>query len=69
MLLIKADNVPRAHRADMTMAYYADMSAYNGDREHDLADLLTDILHLCQQESINFERALASARMHHEAEK
>ena len=38
------------------------------DKEGALADLLTDILHWCDRQPVSFDRELARARDHYEAE-
>jgi hypothetical protein len=34
-----------------------------------VADMLADLLHFCEAEDVDFDRALDTARMHHEAER
>lgn len=53
------NNAQRAERASNAIALH------DGDC---LADLLADILHLCAQEKINFERELDRARNHYDFE-
>jgi hypothetical protein len=40
----------------------------NDDYAGQLTDLLANVLHFCQQEGVDFERALESARIHFEHE-
>jgi hypothetical protein len=54
----------RCQRADKAISAYA-----NGDSRENLVDLLTDVLHWCDDMDEPFEEFCATARIHHDAER
>ena len=64
-------NEQRAERAWKAATRY--QQAANGDSDGDIADetitdLLTDLMHFCDEQGIDFESCLRMANMHYEAE-
>jgi NTP pyrophosphatase (non-canonical NTP hydrolase) len=61
-----ADNRDRANRASDVLDYLA--STYTHDSEEALLDLLTDLMHYCNQSSQDFDVAISRARQRFEEE-
>lgn len=57
-------NTDRADRALMALEGYD-----NGSNEEDVIDLVTDLMHYCDLEDVDFETIIEMARFHFEAEK
>lgn len=62
-------NEERAHRAELAMQYYGDISGNDGEPERDnLTDLLTDIRHYAGTSGLDFDESARMAQIHYEAE-
>lgn len=64
-------NEDRAGWAQVAVDAFAaetNMDAAGEDMQTVMGDLLADLMHLCQQNDIDFERILATGKMHFEAE-
>jgi hypothetical protein len=62
-------NEDRAGQARQTLDYFLNIAPNDDDVETLATDLLADILHLLDQEGIDFERVLSSAEDHFRAER
>lgn len=60
-------NDERADKALDALAHYADICNDRVDGT-DVVDLLTDLMHLCDREEVDFDMALRDAQMNFEAE-
>jgi hypothetical protein len=59
-------NLERAEWAEAVLPHF--QSATGTDDDNALPDLLCDLLHWSDREDFNFQDALDTARMHHQAE-
>lgn len=60
---LDAVNAARADRARAALADYTD-----GDLSIDISDALSDLMHLADRLTLDFDQLLATARLHHKAE-
>ena len=64
-------NKDRAERADHILRLYAELEgseAYEDDSAALLTDLLADLMHWAEEEELDFQDQLESAKGHYEAE-
>ena len=61
-------NEQRVQYAQAAVAGYADAKGEPPELDGGLADLLTDLMHLCDDAGMDFDMAANTARMHYEAE-
>jgi hypothetical protein len=65
----RAINKVRAARIPLTLAAYRKaQSPYNVPDEADIRDMLTDLMHYCQKQGINFKDELRVATNNYEEE-
>ncbi len=62
-------NGDRATAAEVAVRYYREFMHLDGEPLYDcVQDLLSDLMHLCDREDIDFSEALSSAVMNYEHE-
>ena len=61
-------NVERADRIYRLMLVYKQYKGDNEDYTTDVTDLLTDLMHYCDEMGIDFDRRMGFARAYYEAE-
>ena len=62
-------NEERAEQARMTLQYFRSIAANDDEVETLAIDLLADMLHLLEQEGVDYERVLRSAENHWRGER
>lgn len=62
------ENEMRAENALGAVEHYRSLVNNEPDVEMDIQDLLTDLMHLCKEEKIDFSRCLARAQDHFKEE-
>ena len=60
-------NADRANDAETALAAHAELVG-NDEQPTAIVDLLTDLMHLCDEQSLNFDNLLGTARNHHSHE-
>lgn len=63
------DNDSRAERARVALDEYNEAKGEDEPLEDVLGDLLTDMMHLCKREEIDFWEKLQTAQMHFNEER
>lgn len=61
-------NEERADRIYRLMLVYKQYLGFSENKETYLIDLLTDLLHYCDEMGLDYDRAITTARMHHAEE-
>ena len=61
-------NNDRARWANTALSAFVNEVGDSGDEDTNIADLLCDLMHLCDAHGFDFERVLASGRIHYDAE-
>ena len=63
-------NTDRAESAQRTLEFFSSITELEEEPDQDvIADMLTNFMHWCQQEGVDFNAALHTATFNYEAEK